>query len=286
MKGQVSVTIGTEAASSDVAQLLQALSPDEIAPYAWLVKLPPTLAAHRGDELAGIAVSSTYELHPERAWSTVLVAPAFRRQKIGTRLHRALVEANPTPLKAKVASTASGARAFAESLGLRPLVKSHLLDMPLSTSLADRLPAPDSFDLRRVQLPPDVEFRSAVAQLYRRIHAWDLPGPEADARIAELLCADIAFAFEAHHHGKVIGVALAHPSARAGFVEAAMIGTVTPDDRGAPTTAALLAAVLREGHRVELEVDEGPGAHDDLLQVARRLVPSPWPAPTLIVSTA
>lgn len=270
---------------AEVANFLQDSLGPEKSPFNWLFAAPTAVTARVGDELAGVGVVRSGDLHPVRSWAAVAVAPAFRRKGVGTALHHALVEFSSKPLKTKLQPAAAPARAFAVALGLEVLVRSHVVLVDPGRHLASLRERCAEVDIKAAD-PTAPNFRRAVAGLYRRIHAWDPPAKDADVAVANDFCTDnVAFAVTARQHREIIGVGLAHHSDRGPHLEAAMIGTVAPDEPGAPITAALLAAVLESGAPVEVEVDEGEGAHDELLSTVRHVSPLP-PDPLLIVATA
>lgn len=281
---QVSAGVAPDLAEGELPNFLRSLEEADKLPFEWLLSAPPAVTARVGDELAGVGVLRPDGLHPKRSWAAALVGPAFRRQGVGTALHHALVDFSSRPLKTRLPPSATDGQAFADALGLALLVRSHLIRLDAATHL---VPVPDGradFEIAAAD-PADPEFRAGLAALYRRIHEWDPPTPGADAEIANLLCAEVAFALAARRKGQLIGVALAHRTDRSDQVEAAMIGTVSPDEPGGSATTALLTAVLKTAGTVEVEVDEGQGAHRELSDIVRRLSPLPLD-PTLILATA
>ena len=271
-------------AGGELAQLLQSLEKADKSPFAWLLRTPPAATARVDGLLAGVGVLRTDDLHPKRTWAAIAVSPNVRRSGLGTAVYDALVELSPKPLKAKLRPSATAGRAFADALGLNVLVRSHVVRLDAARHVAQLTEGGGATAVEEVDSAhPD--FRAAVAALYRRIHAWDPPATGADAGVGKDLCTDdVAFALAVRQGGKIIGVGLAHRSDGGSQLEAAMVGTVSPDDAGAPVTNALLAAVLRNAGELDVEVDEGAGAHDELLEIVRHLSPLP-PEPTLIVGS-
>jgi len=283
VKARVNVGVAADLAAGELSAFLARLPEPDISPHVWLLTEAPALIARVDDELAGIGVVRKHGLHPGRAWASVLVAPETRRRAIGSTLLGALIDASATPLKSRLGPGATAGRAFAEALRLRVLVKSHLVELDAAKHRVAPSPAPADFEIGTVEAV-EPAFRSAVAALYRRIHAWDPPGSSADREIADRLLTDVAFALAARRAGSIIGVGVAHHG-EAPRLEAAMIGTVERDESCTPVTRTLLAELLEQSGALEVEVDEGKGAHDELFGVVTEIAPRPWGEPTLIVST-
>lgn len=80
--------------------------------------------------------------------------------------------------------------------------------------------------------------------------------------------------------GEPIGVACAHQSDPP---EAAFVGALVPGSREAAITVSLVAWLLQRCGRLEVEADDGEGAHATLVSVLRTIPNARWPEPLQFV---
>lgn len=274
----------------ELSEFLRSFPAAELGCYEWLTADPAANVAVAEGAVVGAAVLSLEGIHLRRSWAAVLVGPAWRRRGVGTALYAELLSRSPVPLRAKVPVTDGAARSFCDAVGTATLVRSHLVLVPASSVLVD-VRLPPGLQLEPIRVPPEPDVLGAVVALYERVHGWDPPAPGSGAAIASAFAGDVCFGTAAVRDGAIVGIAVAHADAgsvpaEGSVVEAAMVGSLEPDAPGAPITTALLGALLDRGFDVEVEVDEGLGGHDELLDVLRRIEGCLWRPATLIVGSA
>jgi hypothetical protein len=215
-------------------------------------------------------------LHPRRTWVAVAAAPDCPPNLLVMVVSEARRRANG-PLKLRAWNGPQLDSLLAA--GAMPLIDSHTVEID-----GDR---PATASWRDATAMGDVVQRSALDQaalgaawaLYRRIHAWDPVAPGAPA--PEGWCDDVIVSVTVDDAtGRPVGVGLAH---QGDPPEAAIVGTVLAGFHEAPMTASLLASLLRRCGRLEIEADDGPGAHTALISTLRQIPGATWQEPLHVV---
>lgn len=260
-------------ASDDlVKSLTSAVAPSQSDLDAWIWDEDEILVTR------GAAVGlARRTLHPGRVWLAIARSDDAKPGEIAELIAAARRQAGK-PLKLRTSDL--GLVALLEATGARRVIASHLVSIDAARSGTKRWLAdvvrPVALTERNID---DPVLCDAVWKLYGRIHGWD---PVAsDAVLPGSLCADVAIAATLDGPtGDPFAVVCAHHGSP---LEAAFVGTL--DDRAdeAATTAGLLAWLLDRCGRLDVEADDGDGAHPTLVSVLRSIPDAEWADPVHFV---
>lgn len=162
------------------------------------------VAEHQGIPVAAGVIYES-DLHPERLWVYIEVAPEHRRQGLGSALLAQLKEeaaSSPSGVTAFRFKTVPGADAlaFAAAHGFAPAQRSRMIrleagsvpSIPLCQDAADRI----TQEIEDIATG-SVELTQRFWDFYRGIHSWDRPADLPIGRVNRLFLSDEAEALGA-----------------------------------------------------------------------------------------
>lgn len=227
------------------------------------------LVATVEDVAVGAGVVFASSLHPQRLWLYVEVAPANRRQGVGSALVqqlRGLIPTGlPTELKARytvtVGDQAEAAAGFCAALGLNPIQLSR--DVILEPGA---LAEPDFESNERViedLATGSVELTKVVMDFYNATHHWD-PAQMSVGSAQRMLLDDNTGAQGAlvlrdkpkNEGGKILAFAVSYIPARAEAPTDVLVGhnPAYSDDEVAESVRDMVAMLIHQ-YPIKLEVD-------------------------------
>ncbi|WP_237200566.1 GNAT family N-acetyltransferase [Rothia nasimurium] len=182
-----------------VAAFRSAFTPDSSAPFSRTI-----VAEHQGVPVAAGVVYET-DLHPNRLWAYIEVAPEHRRSGLGTQLLQALKDAataapsGTTAFRTKVEPDSTGL-AFAQARGFKVAQRSRMVRFEAGSVPA--MPLRQDASERITQAIEDlatgsVELTQKFWDFYRAVHTWDEPADLPIGRVNRLFLSDEAEALGA-----------------------------------------------------------------------------------------
>ncbi|MFW0181244.1 GNAT family N-acetyltransferase [Rothia sp. P5766] len=182
-----------------VAAFRSSFSPDTEAPFSRTL-----VAEHQGVPVAAGTIYET-DLHPQRLWAYLEVAPDHRRTGLGNHLIAALkhaAQAAPSGVSAfrtKVEPASSGLE-FAQAQGFEVIQRSRMVRIEAGT--VPPVPLRQDASERMTQTIEDlatgsVELTQRFWEFYRGIHGWDQPADLSIGRVNRLFLSDEAEALGA-----------------------------------------------------------------------------------------
>jgi GNAT superfamily N-acetyltransferase len=220
-----------------------------------------SLVAEVKDEVVAAGTIFHGTRHPSRSWSTIAVAPRFRRQGIGTALLGELRSLAERPLCGRGLFAEAPAMAFLRRHGFGLLNRSWEGRFDPAAVVA-RQPEPG------LGRPPSRDEAAAFFERwYQETHRWDPPAPWPLERAREFFCGDDLIP------GSLVGVraddrliaagSLIRPPAYDPGDELYLVwvGTLGRDDEAAAdVVAACVRFALDAGKALRFEVDESNAA--------------------------
>lgn len=182
-----------------VAAFRSSFKADSENPYSRTI-----VAEHQGIPVAAASIYET-DLHPNRLWAYLEVAPEHRRSGLGRQLLQALKEAAATApsgvsaFRTKLEPGSTGLE-FAQTQGFKVAQRSRMVRfeagslpaMPLRQDSSDRITQAIE-DLAT----GSVELTQNFWDFYRAVHTWDSPADLAIGRVNRLFLSDEAEALGA-----------------------------------------------------------------------------------------
>lgn len=255
------------------------------------------VAEHQGIPVAAGTVYET-DLHPNRLWSYIEVAPEHRRSGLGSLLLQALKDAaasapsGTAALRAKVEPASSGLN-FASDRGFTAAQRSRMVR--IEAGAVPSVPLRQDDSERITQAIEDlatgsVELTQRFWEFYRAVHTWDEPADLPIGRVNRLFLSDEAEALgavvlrddvlRAQANGKKGDIIAFAVSYRPIEVDAGQM-PVSEDDAteitigyrvghpGAREAIMQLLSVLTGSYAVQIEVDD---SMEDLAVLIDQLV--------------